>query len=172
MPEENDIQKLVRPAQSSFDQWGSPYCNRDVVESKRSCEISTGTSKVLRQKQSNDEASNLMKGNQANEPNIFKPGNIEAPKAMGDDAVELEEIKIHISKEIGSPQVNRKLVTSILDCCSAATMVNHSFVTNSGETEVRISTIEGHDYNISWDNTVNTNTDDKKCMEFHPPGKY
>ena len=35
-----------------------------------------------------------MKGNQANEPNIFKPGNIEALKAMGDDAVELEEIEI------------------------------------------------------------------------------
>ena len=108
MPEENGIHKSVRPAQSSFDQWINPCCNRDGFESKRTCKINIGNSKALSQKQSNDEASNLTKGNQANEPNMFKQGNIEAPKAMRDDTVNLEEIKIHISKEIGSPQVNSK----------------------------------------------------------------
>ena len=60
----------------------------------------------------------------------------------------------------------------MLNSCSAATMVNHSFVTNSGETEVRIFTIEGHDYNISWDSRVNTNTDGKECTEFLSHGKH
>ena len=125
IPEENGMHKSVRPVQSSLDQWMNSYCNRDTDESKRSYRINKGTSKALKQKQPNDEASDLKKGNQSNEPNMFKQGNNEASKAMRDDTIKLEEIKIHIREEIGSPQVNRKSVASMLDSDNCEPQLHH-----------------------------------------------
>ena len=73
IPEEDDNKhKTIRPGQSSSNQWTNSYYKRDVDESKGSRRINIGTSKALRQRQPNDEASDLKKGNQANESTTFE----------------------------------------------------------------------------------------------------